>query len=126
MREKIQYQSSTSINRRVFRENGYPTSMTEGVIRRFVAALFSQRVLPVKVSHENVYRVVLPFLGAYSLTVRKRVLPLIAALCPNMKVQVVFRPTLRVSQLFRVKDPVPRSLVSNVVYMFSCGACNAS
>ena len=38
---------------------------------------------------------------------------------------VVFSPTFKIGNLFRVKDGIPHNLQSMVIYEFCCSSCNA-
>ena len=40
------------------------------------------------------------------------------------KLEIVFKT--RLSNYFRYKDPIPKNLISGVVYKFQCGLCNES
>ena len=46
-------------------------------------------------------------------------------MCPNCcKLEIVFKCQTRLSHSFRYKDPIPKDLISGVVYKFQCGLCN--
>ena len=40
------------------------------------------------------------------------------------KLEIVFKCQTRLSNSFRYKDPIPKDLISGVVYKFQCGLCN--
>ena len=42
------------------------------------------------------------------------------------KLEIVFKCQTKLSNSFRFKDPIPRDLISGVVYKFQCGHCNGS
>ena len=42
------------------------------------------------------------------------------------KLEIVFKCQARLSSSFRYKDPIPKDLISGVVYKFQCGLCNES
>ena len=42
------------------------------------------------------------------------------------KLEIVFKCQTRLSNSFRYKDPIPKYLISGVVYKFQCGLCNES
>ena len=42
------------------------------------------------------------------------------------KLEIVFKCQARLSNSFRYKDPIPKDLISGVVYKFQCGLCNES
>ena len=42
------------------------------------------------------------------------------------KLEIVFKCQTRLSNSFRYKEPIPKDLISGVVYKFQCGLCNES
>ena len=42
------------------------------------------------------------------------------------KLEIVFKCQTRLSNSFRFKNPLPKDLISGVVYKFQCGLCNES
>ena len=42
------------------------------------------------------------------------------------KLEIVFKCQARLSNSFRYKEPIPKDLISDVVYKFQCGLCNES
>ena len=42
------------------------------------------------------------------------------------KLEIVFEFQTRLSNSFRYKHPIPKDLISGVVYKFQCGLCNKS
>ena len=40
------------------------------------------------------------------------------------KLEIVFKCQTKLSTSFRFKDPIPKDLISGVVYKFQCGLCN--
>ena len=68
----------------------------------------------------------LPFLGALSLDLRTRLRNSISKNLPFCKIRVIFKSSAGISNFFQFKDKMPYCLLSNVVYKFSCGRCNAT
>ena len=69
--------------------------------------------------------VCLPFLGQYSLLVKKRLIRLIKQCYPKLKLQVIYSSPKRIFSLFRFKDKLPSLICSSVVY-YKCPGCHAS
>ena len=64
--------------------------------------------------------IALPYLGNLSLAIRTR-------LQNSINNNLLFcKSTTSLSKFFRFKDKVHFNLLSNVVYKFSCGRCNAT
>ena len=68
----------------------------------------------------------LPYSGAHSLQIRTQISRLCSSAFPHLNIRFVFRPTLRLSQLFTFKDKIPKALRSCVVYSFTCRCCSAT
>ena len=67
----------------------------------------------------------LPFVGTFSRTANKKLINLVRRCCTgNIDARFSF-DTFKLGQYFSTKDPVPKSLISHVVYHFSCAGCNA-
>ena len=71
------------------------------------------------------YLIVLPFLGALSNKIQRRMKKVFQETVPYGKVHIVFKSTFRFSHLLRFKDQVPSDLKSHVIYHFKCPDCNA-
>ena len=55
---------------------------------------------------------------------QRKLCALIKTYCNNPKIKLVFS-SFKIKNLIRVKDLVPRSLLSCVVHKFSCAECNS-
>ena len=67
---------------------------------------------------------VLSYLEKISLQTRTKLLTKDVLNC--YKLGIVFKCQTRLSNSFRYKEPIPKDLVSGVVYKFPCGPCNES
>ena len=65
----------------------------------------------------------LPYLSTSSFTHRK-IRSLLKAYCSNLDTRLIFS-SYKVGNMFSIKDPIPKSLRSLVVYKFSCAGCNS-
>ena len=68
----------------------------------------------------------LPFLGPTSLVLKKRLLKALSSGFNACKFSFIFKRSNHLSNYFRFKDRVPRSLKSCLVYKFTCGNCNVT
>ena len=59
----------------------------------------------------------------YNFTKRK-LHTLVKCYCKNLEIKVVFS-SFKITNLMNVKDLVPRSLRSSVIYKFTCAECNS-
>ena len=68
---------------------------------------------------------VLPFLGTTSLKVKNNLVRSFRQILPFSKLKIVFKTSKRLSACFTFKDKFPKSLMSGVIYKFSCAGCNS-
>ena len=71
------------------------------------------------------YCIVLPYLGTLSGKVQKQIKKVFQKSVPWGKINLTFKTHSRISHLFRYKDPIPKDLVSNLIYSYSFPSCNA-
>ena len=70
-------------------------------------------------------RIVLPYLGRTSHRIKKKLLGLFRYI-PTHRLEVIYQTTYRMGNLFRFKDSIPKTLMSDYVYFYKCGSCAAS
>ena len=70
-------------------------------------------------------RIILPYLGYTSVFIKKRLKHVFNNI-PCCQLEVIFKTTYRMGNLFRYKDNFPDSIISDLVYHFKCGSCPAS
>ena len=66
---------------------------------------------------------ILPYLGTLSDSFKKRLKSIVPYQQVNLK--IVFRTTFIIADLFKIKDPIPKRLKSNLVYGIHCTDCDA-
>ena len=67
----------------------------------------------------------LPFVGDFSQAANKKLINMVRRCCTeNIDARFSF-DTFKLGQYFSTKDTVPKSLISHVIYHFSCAGCNA-
>ena len=70
-------------------------------------------------------RIVLPYLGKTSLTIKNKLRTLFRMI-PSCQLEVIYQTTYRMGNMFRFKDCLPKSLITDFVYFFKCRSCAAS
>ena len=73
---------------------------------------------------KNELLVVLPFLGTFSLNLRKRLYKSVSKSLPQCNIKVIFQSKNRLSSLFKFKGSIPLYLHSHPIYKFQCSNCN--
>jgi len=102
--------------------NAYPSWLLDRIIKQSVS-YFVQPRRKFGPNKERIY-VGLPFLGKTTDHLRRSFLEIAKKYLPNKDVIIYFKPGLRISNFFRLKDRTPFDLQSNVVYKYTCAACN--
>ena len=111
----------------LLRKNDFPVPFIDSCIKRFVANKYCPVSEPVSLAPKKEVVIVLPFLGTVSLQTRTRLVKLFSKgplSCCNLK--VIFQSPLRINNMFNFKDKIPKSLLSGVVYKFTCSNCNVT
>ncbi len=109
----------------ILSRNGYPIAFIDSCISKFLNSVHKP-IVPkaVSVARKSVC-LVLPYTGMSSVFVRNRIVNLCKRYFPQVSCKVIFRPSVRVANLFSFKDRIPMSLRSCVCYQFQCNGCNA-
>ena len=114
----------------VLRKNGFPASVLNLQISRFLSRKQKQKNSKEKPTDEDDEKktvlLLLPFLGNQSFQLRNKLQKLIKAAFPEHRLRLIFRPQLRLRQFFGYKDRVPLELRSFVVYKYTCSCCEAT
>ena len=109
--------------RRTFKCNNYPVNLLDQCIKKFLDKLYvHKQIVPIVPKKELL--VVLPFLGTFSLKLRKRFYKAVSKSLPQCNIKVIFQSKNRLSNLFKFKDSIPLYLRSHVIYKFQCSNCN--
>ena len=70
------------------------------------------------------FLLVLPYLGIISLQTKTKLHQALQVALNCFKLGIVFKCQTKYFNSFRYKDPIPKDLISGVVYKFQCGLCN--
>ena len=68
----------------------------------------------------------LPFLGPQTYIAKRKLSALITKFYPHVSIRFIITPSLTIQNFFSFKDKLPISLVSSVIYKYSCGQCSAT
>ena len=109
--------------KRIFSKNGYPSKFVDRCILNFFNKVFEKRTPLVTVPKKE-FLVVLPFLGTTSWKTKNSLIRAFRELLPFSRLKIVFKSSSRLSSCFSFKDKIPSSLMSGVIYKFTCAECN--
>ena len=109
----------------ILRKNAYPLHFIEDCVRAFLNKKYEKLPIITTVPRKDVH-IVLPYLGRYSMIIRRNLQSLFKQHLCHCKLNIVFKTSTRVSHYFRFKDKYPSVLKSNIVYKYTCRNCNIS
>ncbi len=110
----------------ILMKNGYTLSFIDCCVRKFLNSVYRPKGPRAQVAEKKNVFLVLPFMGATSVTIRNRIVKMCRKYLPQVDCKVIFKPSVRVCNFFPFKDKIPKSLKSCVLYNFQCSACNSS
>jgi len=103
--------------------NAYPSWLLDRIIKNSLSNFLNPNV-KFGPNKERLY-IGMPFLGKHTDSLRKTIKEICKQFIPHKDVIIYFKPGLRVSNFFRVKDVTPLELRSSVVYEFVCAGCQS-
>ena len=111
-----------------FIENGFPLSMINSSIRRYLnnstVCSVTKELIPT-CSKKNVY-VSLPYFGLQSEEMKTELRNSLTKFYPHISFHFVMMNKRTIGSLFNYKDKLPKELLSSIVYKFSCAHCNSA
>ena len=121
--------------RKIAVSNGYPLPFVLNIIRstldRHLETTRTKKTSSTnsqQSKNESKKRVILadiPFVGRPTISYGKKLVNIAKQVEPTFHIQPIYRTFPKVQSLFARKDPVPRQLLSNVVYNIPCVDCPA-
>ena len=109
------------------KKNRFPEPLLRAIHKNFVAKMkvdsVEETVLTVQRKCVKMY---LPFFGNdCSNKLRKNLLSICSIAYPQIELKLIFRTSLRVGNLFKYKDIIPKRFKAYVVYRVQCTDCDA-
>ena len=107
-------------------QNCFPRHLIDKLIKRFLDGQYVPKLRVATVSKLPIL-LYLPYLGQYSLRVKKKLCnEFLSSAYPHVDIRVVFQSAKRIENLFPFKDRVPAQICSSAVYKFLCSSCKAT
>ena len=97
--------------------NNYPVNVIDQCIKKFLDKLYVPKQIVSTVPKRDLL-VVLPFLGTFSLNLRKRLYKSVSKSLPQCNIKVIFQSKNRLNNLFKFKDSILLYLRSHLIYKF--------
>lgn len=113
--------------RSMLQKNGFPLNFINTYIGKQLTKLY---VNTAQEESSNVRRPItyipLTFTGIHSNNIKKQLTSLLSNAYPQLDVKIYFTLQNRISNFFRIKDPIPNNIKSKVVYKWQCRGCDAT
>ena len=109
--------------KKTFSKNGYPSKFVDKCIFKFFNKLYEKKELVHTVPKLEL-TMILPFLGNTSWKIKNELIRTFSKNIPFAKLKIVFKSGKRLSSCFLFKDKFPKSLMSGVIYKYTCATCN--
>jgi len=109
----------------IFSKNGYPSKFVDKCISKFLNKLHERKATVHTVPKMDLM-IVLPFLGTTSWQVKNNLIKTFKKNIPFCNLKIIFKSGRRLSSFFPFKDKIPKSLMSGVIYQYTCAKCNLS
>ena len=108
----------------VWQKNSFPLFFIDKCVKKFLDKSFIKRKKEKDSSTKKEITVPLEFLGKISLLVKRQLIEIFRTCNKDIKLNVVFRSSVRMSNAFRFKDQITKCLNSMLLYKFTCNICN--
>ena len=122
---RTQFYTELTFLKGIFRKNGYPENLIDKCFKKFLNNVHLVKENVPTVEKKRLF-LVLPYLGIISLQTSTKLQQALKGVLNSCKLEIVLKCQARLSNFFRYKDPIPKDLISGVVYKFQCGLCNES
>ena len=109
--------------KKIFAKNNYPSRFVDKCIFHFFNKIYEKRT-PVVTVPKKEFTLFLPFLGTTSWGVKNSLVRSFRQYLPFSKLKIIFKSSKRLSSCFSFKDKIPNSLMSGVIYKYTCPVCN--
>ena len=110
-----------------FMNNGFPGKMFEKFVSSFLnVKLDKEKSKEILTVEKKIIFVKIPYFGPASFLMKRQLKALIGRFFPHLELKVIFTCDNLIKNYFKIKDKLPLSLVSSVVYQYSCGQCSSS
>lgn len=110
----------------ILKKNSYPEHFINKVTRSYLNKKHNLATDNNKCDNGKQRYFKLPYIGKHSIFTRVKLSKLVTRYCkPDVDIRLIFQ-SFKIGSCFNVKDSIPCSLKSNVVYKFNCASCNTS
>ena len=107
-----------------FQKNNYNLDTFYSILRCFLSGKRTET--PIKYDVPKMIKYIkLPFYGKPSYNFRKAISHSLRSKFPAIDFRFIFTNSYTIGSLFKIKDRIPDSVRSNIIYQFDCPSCGA-
>ena len=100
--------------KRFLQQNRFPSQLIDRIINKFLNKQYVVDIKPSSVPQLPIF-LFLPYLGVYSIHLKKRLTNFLGKIYIHVDVKIVFRANKPIGSLFPYKDRIPSHVCSSVV-----------
>ena len=104
--------------------NNFPINFIEKCFKKTIKFIYNGKTSYATVPKKPI-NIKLPFLGPQTYIAKQKLSAHITKFYPHVSIRFIITPSLTI-QNFSFKDKLSISLVSSVIYQYSCGRCSAT
>ena len=121
------FQREVSFLKDFFHNNGFPLKLIENQVENFLSKKLDFHQLTLTVPKKPLY-LVFPYFGHKSVLFVKALSNLISENFPHIDPKLILVNNSKIGTFFKIKDALPKSLQSSLVYRFRCpqGNCGSA
>ena len=120
------FNSQIEYLKKYFSQNNFPLKVIEKTISRHIEKLNNTPSPSLDASKKKVF-IKLPFLSHSSnKNITNEIQNLVRKFYPQIHLNLIFKNNFSIESLFQYKDKIPTSVLSNVVYKYTCEQCSAT
>ena len=108
-----------------YSNNHFPSSIFWSTVKKFMNKVCNPPPPSMNVPKDRRY-LSLPYLGHHSYVLRNKLQSVFRAYFPQINVQIILSNRTTIGSLFPVKERLPFTLRSNVIYEYKCEDCGSS
>ena len=106
-----------------FTQNAYPLFLFYRILNSFLNQKFDPNPIVTTVRKEIKY-VKLPYMGNLSYDVKRNLQSILRCSFPQLDFRFVFVNSYTIGSLLKSRNALPKSLLSNITYLFKCSYCD--
>ena len=111
--------------RDILNKNGFPLFYIDGLVRKTLDGLLNTKE-KLNTVPKDVIVLKLPYLGYMSNSLSRKLKRIIKMNYTTLDIRTVFINNYTIGSFFKIKDRIPISMRSSVIYNYTCGGCTAS